>query len=722
MGLFGSLFTGVSALFAQSQNTAIISNNIANVGTTGYKRSEASFNSLVTTESRLSTFSPGTVTVNRLQRIDQQGSIQQTRSSTDAAISGNGFFPVKRSTDTGQEFLYTRAGNFSEDSQGLLRNASGFILYAWPIDTNGDLPANQGDLTSLVPTDVAFLGGLTRPTTAAEIAVNLDADQASINNDIFIIPSVLPIPRTQPAAFSRGLTVFDSLGSPQTLTFEYRKIIGPMANATAGTTGLSLSDSVALTDATSGFFSGVINNNETFAIEVNTTDPATGNGITTTETFEFVDTIGTAGAGNNEVLTAQDLINAINAFGTGNELTASLDTGGRLVVVANAPSATIKFTDGVGTPLADGFSLITDVQGVKEHSTAYYATAATLLDTAADVPTAAAQTVTVTVNGTAYTTAAFNTGATDVTTYLGLLAAADDGGGNLLGTVMDVSYVNGRIEYEALSANSTITVTSATTAGMASGDNGLGISGSGFVYEPEAPITPTAGGGTAYSTNDPFPDQDNFPAFQNVSTPNTQGWWQLDILLPNGSALTSGLLNFDGNGSLNASADSEGEIDIELNNIDFGNGSNLQSIEVDVSRFSQFAGNFDIIFSDQNGAELGLRTGVEITRDGVIVARFSNGASSDLYKIPLVTFANANGLQEVSGTAYTESEDSGEENLREAGQGGAGFVEPSTLEASNVDLADEFARLIISQRAFGAATRTINTVDQMTQDLLSLRG
>ena len=141
MGLFGSLFTGVSALSAQSQNTAIISNNIANVNTTGFKRSSASFQSLVTTESRLSRYSPGTVSVNRIQDVDQQGAIQQTSSATDAAISGNGFFPVKRATTTGQEFLYTRAGQFSEDASGLLRNASGFVLYAWPLDRNGDLPA-----------------------------------------------------------------------------------------------------------------------------------------------------------------------------------------------------------------------------------------------------------------------------------------------------------------------------------------------------------------------------------------------------------------------------------------------------------------------------------------------------------------------------------------------------------------------------------------------------
>ena len=140
-----------------------------------------------------------------------------------------------------------------------------------------------------------------------------------------------------------------------------------------------------------------------------------------------------------------------------------------------------------------------------------------------------------------------------------------------------------------------------------------------------------------------------------------------------------------------------------------------------MGQFSQFAGNFDVIFSDQNGAELGLRTGVSINREGFVIAEFSNGASAELYKLPLATFANPNGLQEVSGTAYSETEQSGEENLREAGTGGAGFLESSTVEVSNVDLGDEFAKLIIAQRAFSANTRVINTVDQMTEDLLRLR-
>ena len=195
----------------------------------------------------------------------------------------------------------------------------------------------------------------------------------------------------------------------------------------------------------------------------------------------------------------------------------------------------------------------------------------------------------------------------------------------------------------------------------------------------------------------------------------------MSIKDPSNNTLTTGAINFSGNGTINAIADAEGKIDVELNQIDWNNGSELQNIKVDIERFSQFSSDYTVLFSDQDGAELGLRTGIEINREGFVIAKFSNGASSTLYKLPLVTFANPNGLAEESGTAYTESGDSGEENLREAGSGGAGFIEPSTLENSNVDLADEFALLIVAQRAYSAGTKVINTVDQMTQELLQLR-
>ncbi len=581
MSLFGSLFTGVSGLSAQSQATAMISNNIANVSTVGFKRSEAAFSSLVTTESRASRFSPGTVDVTRLQRVDQQGPIQSSISATDASISGNGFFSVKRDSDDSAltEFLYTRNGQFSEDAQGFLRNSAGFYLYGWPLDSTGSLPANQGDLTSLVPVDVGFAGGLTRPTNTAELAINLDAREVDETNVGALTSAV---------DFQRGLTVYDSLGSPQTINFQFTKVYGPMATAN-GTIGSLTSTSALVNDL--GLTDG-----DQFTLDVD------GGGV---RTYEINDVAGnpTSGTEDVAVVTIGDIIDDINANVAG--ATAYLGNNGELVIQRDdfvLGTETIDLQNvGAGTALG-GMGLPTGIQ-----------------------------------------TSSNLTGAT---------------------------YDNG-----------------------------------------------TPGDAPPYSTEE-------FPAFQNLPGDpnyNDRGWWQLVILDPNSNELTRGLLNFDPDGSINALPDADGNVDIELSNIDWGNGSALQGIDIDISRFSQFSSDYTVLFSDQDGAELGLRTGVEIDREGQVIARFSNGATSALYKVPLVTFANPNGLQEVSGTAYTETEESGEENLREAGTGGAGFIEPSTLEISNVDLADEFAKLIITQRAYSANTRVINTVDQMTEDLLRLR-
>lgn len=575
MGLFGSLFTGVSGLSAESQSTAMISNNIANTNTIGFKRSEANFASLVTTQSRLSEFSPGTVSVNRIQRIDQQGPIQQTSSTTDAAISGNGFFPVKRAALDTQEFLYTRSGAFSEDSQGLLRNSAGFVLYGWPIDSDGELPANQGDLTSLVPLDVAFLGGLTRPTTSAELAVNLDAGQERID---YTNSATLGLSANGPAHFTRGLTVFDALGSAQTLSLEFHHIEAPTANRKSNTSLIltNTSDIASVPGST-------IADGDSFTMQIDTT----------TVIFEYDDD-NTVGGGNVGFQTIGELIAAINSNFTG----------------TNAANA-----------------IITDE-------------------------------------------------------------------GDLLIEVVD----------------NTIPLTLNDTGGTIIADLGMPVGTTQPPTLPPGNTTAVAGG-----------EGEIFPDFTDLANAEPLTWWQVTINHPDGSELTRGLINFNGDGTLNAASDINGDTDIQLNDIDWGNGSALQNISIDISRFSQFSGNFDVVFADQNGAELGLRTGVEVDRDGIVVARFSNGATTDLYKIPIVTFSNANGLNEVSGTAFSETSDSGEENLREAGLGGAGFVEPSTIEGSNVDLADEFAKLIVSQRSFAANSRVVNTVDQMTQDLLRLR-
>lgn len=588
MSLFGSLYTAVSGLGAQSQATAIISNNIANVNTTGFKRSEAAFAALVTVESQAARYSPGAVKVHRLQQVDQQGQIQQTGSMLDVSIAGDGFFAVRaeNSLDQVGDFKWTRNGQFFEDDEGILQNSAGMYLYGWEVDPQFADP-NMGvdqtvynpDVSALVPVDVSLANGQSRLTSEARMGLNLDADEISKSVDYAAVPpdeQVVPYPSA--TDFSRTLRVYDSLGSAQDLTFEFIKILGPQAGAILPVGDLEVGD--FLSDAPISATAG-----NDFTVEVNGGGPVTI----------------PAGGSVDNVTTVFDVINEINAIGGGGLAEAYLNADGQLVITAVDPTHTLDIVDGAGL-LAD-FGQATPVNLV---------------------PTGAPP--------------------TDNT---------------IVPPFTDSVFPQ-------------------------------------FSVDPF--VTPTAG---SY---------------------NSRGWWQVNIVGPNGPIpVNQGFLNFNADGTINAQADINGNIDIELRDLDWGNGSEVQDINIDIQGFTQFAGLYNVSYANQNGAELGLKTGLEIDREGYVNARFSNGTLSRLYKLPITTFQSPTNLQEISATSYRESAESGEPLLQEAGVSQAGFLETASIEQSNVDLADEFTKLIVSQRAFSANTKVINTVDQMSEDLLRLR-
>jgi flagellar hook protein FlgE len=118
-----------------------------------------------------------------------------------------------------------------------------------------------------------------------------------------------------------------------------------------------------------------------------------------------------------------------------------------------------------------------------------------------------------------------------------------------------------------------------------------------------------------------------------------------------------------------------------------------------------------------DGAVYGSVSGISIATDGTVSANFSNGLTQAVFKIPLATFANPDGLAEVSGNAYTTTPDSGTPVVNVASTGGSGTINSKELEGSTVDLATEFTNLITTQRAYSAASRIVTTVDQMLQQL-----
>jgi flagellar hook protein FlgE len=121
-----------------------------------------------------------------------------------------------------------------------------------------------------------------------------------------------------------------------------------------------------------------------------------------------------------------------------------------------------------------------------------------------------------------------------------------------------------------------------------------------------------------------------------------------------------------------------------------------------------------------NGTAFGNLTNVQIDSSGIVTGVFSNGVTQTLAQVAIATFSNPDGLTPVNGDAFQVSQSSGNFTLEQPGQGGAGSIDPSTLESSTVDLSSQLTDLITSQSAYSASSKIITTANQMMQDLLNI--
>ena len=427
MSLFGSLYSGVSGLGAQSRAMSMISDNVANVNTTAYKGTIAQFANLVTRKDSATSYSPGGVRSMGALTIGSQGLIQNSNSPTDAAISGAGFFVVNSLADGTGDQVYTRAGSFAPDFLGNLRTPSGQYLQGWLLDAD----ENVVDVNNVATVNVGIVNGLATATNNVRIGANINADVAE-HAGAYAVDDMAD--GTVEPHFSRNIQVYDSLGRPQTLTM--------------------------------GFLKTAPN---TWQVEVYAADP----------------TVVTAGA-----------------------------------VALASGEVTFNGDGSLATNTLEGVPVVIDWEAA--------------------------------------------TGADDSTVTFDL------------GTIGE----------------------------------------------------------------------------------------------------TDGL--------------------------------------------TQFASPTNVAFVLQNGAEVGELNGVRIDETGFIIASFTNGEERRLYQLPLATFANPAGLDPRSGNVFAQTERSGEFNLRVAGRGGAGLLATSALEAANVDLADEFTKMIVTQRAYSANSRVITTTNNMLEELIQI--
>ncbi len=187
---------------------------------------------------------------------------------------------------------------------------------------------------------------------------------------------------------------------------------------------------------------------------------------------------------------------------------------------------------------------------------------------------------------------------------------------------------------------------------------------------------------------------------------------------------TTGSLYFDNTGRFDQYGSSNTpNISFDYDDNDPQNGGAREvKFEMDLSGITQFDSNHTAQLQSQDGRPVGMLDNVAITANGEIMGLFTNGDSQTLGKVMLATVTNEGGLVQQGNTLfqYRDGDNSGERRFVEA-DSEAGTIESGSLELSNVDLAAEFTKLIVAQRAYQANARIITTGDQILTEIVSLK-
>jgi flagellar hook protein FlgE len=160
--------------------------------------------------------------------------------------------------------------------------------------------------------------------------------------------------------------------------------------------------------------------------------------------------------------------------------------------------------------------------------------------------------------------------------------------------------------------------------------------------------------------------------------------------------------------------------------VDFGEGP--QTVSLALGQFgtatglTQYAGTeFAVRNLEQDGVPLGSFAGLTTRANGDVAVNYDNGQSRVIARIPLVSFNDPEKLQRLDGQAFMRTPESGEARVTDAASNGVGKLVVGSVERSNVDIATEFTKLIVAQRAYTANTKVVTTSDEMLQDTINMR-
>ena len=746
MSIFGAMQSGISALASQSSSMGAISDNIANVNTVGYKSNSVAFSTLVTKQSSSSLYSPGGVQSKPKQSISAQGLLSATSNSTDVAISGSGYFVVNQAANPGEGDLwaYTRAGSFSVDENGYLKNTGGYYAQAWSllpwdgnpnatvVDVNGikymkayyDASGNTVyindniiDGTNLRPVNLANIGGTATPTHQISLGANLPSDDPIYD------------PTNAAAGGKRKVSalIYDSLGNASNMSLEYTKTSSNGwsmgASVPSGASSVTLYGGRETTGDTSQDvyyaagqleFTKIPENGSSIAI----TDAGTGT------TYNFIFTNGTAtippDTGNTKniavdissgIITTSDFTKAFetaikNNMPSANRFTADGSTIQIVQSVAGAEltidaSKTLACVQSASNPAQDTgiptgvFTIQAIDNDIKNTARIDFNS-----DKAADYLNH-----TITLDGKTYHFVNTDTADDpDAGDYYVNIADAISGGDVDVAKMMSI--FGAKLNTTAtepsrfvISGSSLEILPSSTGGDITIDTTNLGTAISGVVRDSvtnswKSIQNTTATLANQFTVNGTEVEQGAVVPAVRFNADGTPKYFYVDEMA---IEWANGAQNMDGD------PDNGTRITLDMGNVGTNDG------------LTNLSGDFLTNYINQDGAKFGSYTGVSISEDGVVTALFDNGETRPIAILPLATFANADGMEALTGNTWIETDASGQAMLRQAGTNGAGEITAYSVESSNVDLATEFSNMIVTQRAYSAATKIITTADEMLE-------
>ncbi len=722
-----AMFSGVSGLQAHQTKLNVSGNNIANVNTIGFKAGRATFQDQLSQTLRSSARPNASVggqnpsqvglgvVLGSVDTLQTQGNLQTTGKNTDLAIQGGGFFQVS----SGDNIYYTRDGSFDLDSDGLLVNpASGLKLLGYVADNDGNI--DLGQLVTAASTLKIPIGNLSavRETSAVTIQGNLNASVAlqstKLNLDGQLDVSTVP--------GKRSVTLYDELGNAHKMDII---LLDPITNPAAGAgvptgatqrwtveqnvdgLGSQILSLYAVPDGIGGskfVFTDNANPANSLGSTLNVTVQGTGGAASFPLTVDF----GSLHAKSNVATSANGIGGALPVQSTLMNLSGNLN-----VSDSNSVVNTTTVYDAAGSARTVRTTLSNPI---------YTPTAGS------NVPTGAKQQWDMkvevdTVPPTGFTTLYDSSvpGNQESKVYFvpnqGFVLANGASPANTLGSTIELvagalppgNYNQGQL----LGAGFPLSINLAglkTTQMKTVSD---GQSGPSPVWNTSVQAFDSLG--IAHVVNVKFSR-----ALVGVNAPSTATarWeWSASVggnVIADSKSGNFKPLFFDTTGRM---------LSPEAQKVSYTPTSGAKSVNIalDFGSLTQVSGDSSAGVTAQDGFGVGTLQSFSISQDGLISGIFSNGLNRTLGQVTLVSFSNPSGLEKLGQNLFHESSNSGVAQVGQPNIGNRGKISTGFVEMSNVDLANEFTNLIITQRGFQANTKIITMVDEMLQDVISLK-